>query len=78
MEFDLALKESVKAGYKRLATATKGSSSPAKVKNYLNKLDKEGEKKKIEKEIKKKGLTGKHAEAYEWAIKHKMLKGHFN
>lgn len=69
------MEEEVKAGYKRLAKADGGT--PTKVKNYLHKLDKEGDTDEIEKSAKKKGLSGKDAEAYKWAVLHKRMKGHF-
>jgi hypothetical protein len=77
MNFKDALNEKIKAGHKRLASATGGNSTPSKIKNYLTKLDKKGKIKNIEKKIKEKGLTGKEAKAYKWAVLHKMMKGHF-
>lgn len=78
MNFNQALNEKVKEGHKRLAKVTGGNSTPSKIDNYLSKLDKEGKVKGIEKQIKKKGLKGKRAEAYKWGTLHKIMKGHFN
>jgi hypothetical protein len=78
MKFKQALNEKVKDGHKRLASATGGSATPLKIDNYLTKIDKEGKVKKIEKQIKKKGLKGKSADAYKWSVLHKMMKGHFD
>lgn len=70
--------EKVKDGHKRLASAAGGSATPKKVDNYMDKLEKEGDVDDIKKQIKKKGLTGKAAERYKWAVLHKRMKGHFN
>lgn len=77
MTFDQALNET-KKGYKSLATAAGGSATPAKVNKYLDKIDDSGKTNELEKAAKKKGLKGKKADAYKWAVIHKMMKGHFN
>ena len=77
MKFNRVLEE-VKPGHKALATSVGGSATPKKVDNYLSKLDKEGVSDKIDKEIRKKGLTGKRADAYKWGTMRKIMKGHFN
>jgi len=73
-----SIAEKVQSGHKRLATATGGSATGKKVDNYLSKLDKDGSIDDIEKQIKKKGLTGERAAAYKWSILHKRMRGHFN
>lgn len=78
MKFNKALNEEVKPGHKRLAVAASGDATGGKVKSYLHKLDSEGVTSKLKKGAKKKGLTGEKAEAYKWAVLHKMMKGHFN
>ena len=70
--------EKVQSGHRRLASAAGGSATPVKVDNYLDKLDKDGSMGDIEKQIKKKGLSGERAAAYKWAVLHKRMKGHFN
>jgi hypothetical protein len=76
MLFDKVLNEA--EGHKCLAIAAGGNATGGKVKTYLHKLDGEGVTSKLKKSAKKKGLTGKKAEAYKWAVLHKMMKGHFN
>jgi hypothetical protein len=77
VKFIEALEEKVKDGHKRLASAAGGSATPKKVDNYLDKLDKEGDVDDLEKQAKKKGLSGKKAKAYKWAVLHRRMKGHF-
>lgn len=77
MKFEIIL-EKVKDGHKRLASAAGGEASGSKVKNYMEKLEKEGKIKEIEAQAKKKGLSGDKLEKYKWAVVHKMLKGHFD
>jgi len=77
MKFITILNEEVKPGHKRLAVATSGNATGTKVKNYLHKLDANGTTKDLKKSAKKKGLNSKDAEAYKWAVLHKMMKGHF-
>ncbi len=78
MKFEKVLNEKVKPGHERLAVAAGGSATGGKVEKYLHKLDNEGVTSKLKKSAKKKGLTGKDAEAYKWAVLHKMMKGHFD
>ncbi len=76
MTFDDALNE--KLGHERLASAAGGDATEKKVDTYLTKLDRQGFTNQLEKQAKKKGLKGKRAEAYKWAVLHKRMKGHFN
>ena len=81
MKFEQVLLEKVKRaklGHKRLAKAAGGDATPGKVDKYLDKVDKQGTTDKLEKQARKKGLKGKNADAYKWAVLHKMMKGHFN
>ena len=77
MKFDQIL-EKVKDGHKRLASAVGSDASGTKVKNYMDKLEKEGKIKEIVAQGKKKGLSGEKLEKYKWGVIHKMLKGHFD
>ncbi len=77
MKFIEILNELVKPGHKRLASSAGGNATGKKVDDYLSKLDNSGETAKIKKAAKKKGLRGRAAEAYKWAVLHKRMKGHF-
>ena len=79
MKFEQALNEKVKEGVKRFSKSVKGS-TPSKMDDYLDSLDKRGITKDIEKGAKKAGLKkgSKRWNAYVYGTKRKIAQGHFD